>query len=63
MPDKKEKARLTLSRPKDRSLEAFKKWITGVMQAFKPDAKDTTTEEQWQDAHRRFWEKADSAEE
>jgi hypothetical protein len=60
MPDEKEKAKLTLSRPADRSLATFKKWINGVMQALKPGAEDTTTEEQWRDAHRRFWEKADN---
>jgi hypothetical protein len=63
MPDKKEKAKLTLSRPPDRSLETFKKWINGIMDALKPGTEDTTTEEQWADAHRRFWEKADSKKE
>lgn len=31
------------SRPKDKSLQAYKDWINGVMKRLIPDAKDTLT--------------------
>jgi hypothetical protein len=57
MPD--EKPRLVLSRPKDKSLESFKAWIQGVVKAINPNAKDTTTEEQWIESWKKFWSKAE----
>ena len=41
MPDK------IYSQPRDKSLQAYKDWINGVMKRILPDAKGTMTEEQW----------------
>jgi len=46
------------SRPKDRSLQAYKDWINGVMKRLIPDAKDTLTEEEWVEKWKGFWSKA-----
>ena len=47
------------SRPKDRSLQAYKDWIMGVMKRILPDAEDTMTEEKWVESWKKFWSKAE----
>ena len=60
MSTEKEKSRLTLAKPRDRSLEAFKEWIMGILHHFNPDAKSTMSEEKWAQQHQEFWEKVDA---
>jgi hypothetical protein len=48
-----------VSRPKDRSLESFKKWILEMVKKLNPDAGDTMTDEKWKEKHKKFWAKAD----
>jgi hypothetical protein len=45
----------TLSRPKDRSLEAYKAWIKEL--AFKMTGKNdnSMTEADWEEAWKKFW--------
>ena len=43
------------SRPRDKSLQAFKDWIGDVYQALNPGATDTLTEEQWVEKWKEFW--------
>jgi hypothetical protein len=50
------------SRPKDKSLQAYKDWITGVVKRINPNAKDTMTEEKWEESWKRFWSKAEDIE-
>ncbi len=52
-------SKVTLSRPKDKSLETYKAWITEIVLRLNPDAKDTLTEEQWVDKWKRFWAKVE----
>ena len=60
MPD--EKVQLHISRPTDRTLESFKKWIQGVVERINPGATDgKLTEEAWIKNHKEFWDKVDSA--
>jgi len=49
-----------VSRPKDRSLESFKRWMTEMTDHINPDHGSTLSEDQWKEKHRKFWEKADS---
>jgi len=58
MPDKKAPL---LSRPKDRSLESFKKWMTEFVNYINPDHGSSLTEDQWKDKHKRFWAKVDAS--
>lgn len=51
----------TLSLNGDRSLQAYKNLVRGMVLSFVPDAKDTLTEEQWVKSWKKFWAKADSA--
>jgi hypothetical protein len=53
------KPQLHLTRPLDRSLESFKTWLMEMTQALVPGAPDDMTEEDWIDAHKKFWEKVD----
>ncbi len=48
------------TRPQDRSLEAYKAFITNIVNRINPDAPDTMTEEMWEKAWKEFWSKADS---
>lgn len=58
---------ILFSRPRDRSLQAFKDWIQGMAYPLHPQAKKTIItrqwidEEGWADNWRRFWEKVDKA--
>jgi hypothetical protein len=49
------------SRPKDKSLQAYKDWITGVVNRINPDAKDTMTEAKWVESWKEFWSKAEDS--
>lgn len=51
MPDK------IYTRPRDQSLEAYKGWIQGLALRLNPNAKDTTTEEEWVEKWKQFWNK------
>jgi len=53
--------KVTLSRPKDKSLEAYKAWITEITLRLNPNAKETLTEEQWVDRWKRFWAKVEES--
>lgn len=55
-----EKAKLHITRPTDRSLEAYKKWVSGLVQKVNPKSASTMTEEDWKKAHKEFWDKVDS---
>lgn len=48
--------KLTLSRPKDESFEAYKKWILNLGK--KLGAKDTPTDEKLRASWQKFWAKA-----
>lgn len=55
---------VVITRLEDRSLEAYKAWITGILVAIKGEeaASDSKmTEEKWQAAHERHWAKRDAA--
>lgn len=52
------KPQLTLARPADRSLEAFKEFITKMAQRIAPGSKSVITDDEWVDLHRKFWENA-----
>jgi hypothetical protein len=52
---KEPSGKITLSRPKDKSLEAYKAWITEITSRLNPDAKSTMTEEQWAERWNQFW--------
>jgi hypothetical protein len=54
-------AGFTLSLKGDRSLQAYKNWLNGILLSFFPDEEDTQTEEEWVKSWKRFWAKADSA--
>lgn len=51
----------TLSLRGDRSLQAYKNFVLGMLRGIKPDAKDPMTEEQWVEGWKQFWAKADEA--
>lgn len=54
------------SRPRDRSLQAFKEWIEDMTHRLNPNVEDTIAEkqrineEQWIDNWKKFWAKVDS---
>ena len=50
----------TLSLGGDKSLQAYKNWINGIMSSIKPNSEDTMTEEEWVESWKKFWSKADS---
>lgn len=47
------------SRPMDRSLEAYKAWISAIVQRLNPQAADTMTEAEWIKSWEKFWAKVD----
>ena len=57
------------SRPRDRSLQAFKDWMQGMTYRLNPNAEDTVVEKLWIDKEqwianwKKFWAKVDSASE
>ena len=44
-----------LSRPKDRTLEAYKAWMLEIINHIAPNAKKTMTEEKWLAGWKKFW--------
>ncbi len=44
-----------LSRPKDRTLEAYKAWMQEIIRNIAPNAKKTMTEEKWTASWKKFW--------
>ena len=61
--NREEKPGLVLTRLEDRSLEAHKAWIKGIIKGLKGDdyGSESTimSKEDWAEAHRRFWADAD----
>lgn len=51
----------TLGLQGNRSLQAYKNMVLGIMSAIKPGYKDKTTEEVWVKEWRKFWAKANEA--
>jgi|ADurb_H2B_02_Slu_FD_contig_101_268361_length_3771_multi_4_in_0_out_0_5 hypothetical protein len=51
--------RVTLSRPKDRSLQAYKEWMIEFSKRLLGGVDDTITDEEWEQYHKQFWERAD----
>lgn len=52
-----EKVRV-LSRPKDRSLEAFKEWITNMVRKLNPSApEEVIPDSEWEADWKTFWSK------
>ncbi len=51
--------RVTLSRPKDRSLQAYKEWMIEFSKRLLGGVDDTITDEEWEQYHKQFWEVAD----
>lgn len=52
-----EEKKVILSRPKDKSLEAFKSWIGEISAHLLGDKESTMTEEKWEKAWKEFWSK------
>ncbi len=48
----------SFSQAQDKSLQAYKDWVTGL--ASKMGVKDDMTEEEWIAAWKKFWAKKDS---
>jgi hypothetical protein len=52
--------RIFFSRPKDKSLQAYKAWIQNMLKRINPDANDNSmSEEKWIENWQQFWSKAD----
>jgi hypothetical protein len=50
-----------LSRPKDRTLEAYKAWMNEILDHMLPDGKPLVMpEEKWEEGWKKFWSKADA---
>ena len=52
------KPQIHFTRPRDESLQAFKDWVSGMVRALNPNAKNVLTEEEWESRWREFWKKA-----
>lgn len=57
MAKKSAKPRLVLSRPVDRSLAAYKDWITSTVAELIGNTDDDMTEAEWKAAWQEFWAK------
>ena len=44
----------------DKSLEAYKNWVSGMVSNLNPNVKETVTEEQWVESWKKFWSKEPS---
>jgi len=53
--------KLAITRPPDRSLEAYKTWIQNMVRAMGGKTGDAT-EADWVEMHAEFWANADKAE-
>ena len=47
------------SRPKDKSLEAYKEWILSIKKAMTGKGEDTLPAEKWEKMWREFYKKAE----
>jgi hypothetical protein len=55
------KPKLHLSKPADRSLQAFKDWMQAMGDKLMPNSPpDDATEEEWIADHKKFWEGVDN---
>lgn len=52
------KKKPTLSRPKDRSLQAFKAWVLEIADRMGVKNGRDLTDDQWAARHKAFWAKA-----
>lgn len=50
-----EKKGVMLSRPKDKTLEAFKEWVREIVKHITGRDKQTMTEAEWEAAWKKFW--------
>lgn len=57
---KNEKTTIHYGRLADRSLEAYKEFVSTMMKNLTPGMEETVTEEEWKTAHAEFWAKADA---
>ena len=53
------KRRVILSRPRDRSFEAYKEWMTEFSMRLLGPVDETITDEEWKEYHKQFWESKD----
>lgn len=61
--DNGESRGFTLGLKGNRSLQAYKNMVLGIMSAIKPGYKDKFTEKQWEAKWKEFWTKSDEARE
>ena len=60
MTKNEKKPQLHLSKPADRSLQAFKDWMNAMADKIMPGlSTDDITEEKWVASHKKFWEGVD----
>ena len=51
--------KVSFSRPRDKSLQAFKDWIENLVKRINPNAPEgDTSEEEWIEDWKKFWSKA-----
>ena len=48
---------ISVLRPRDKSLEAYKTWLKGIASQLAPEAKVEWTEEQWIEKWNNHWQK------
>lgn len=49
------------SRPRDKSLQAFKDWIENMVKRLNPNAEEVViTEEEWTKDWKKFWDEEDN---
>jgi hypothetical protein len=54
--------KVSYSRPRDKSLQAFKDWIQNMVKRLNPDAHESPiSEEEWTEDWKKFWSKVDNA--
>ena len=51
----KKKLKFVVSRPSDKSLAAFKKWILDTTKSLGGSEKDDLTEKEWRESWKEFW--------
>lgn len=49
------------SRPRDKSLQAFKDWVNGFAGRLFPGVMDSLTEKEWDKNWKKFWSEAESS--
>ena len=55
-----QKPQLHLTRPRDRSWQAYRDWLVGFAARINPNSRDDRTDAQWQKAAADFWAKVDA---